>query len=361
MKVVMDALILDRTPSGIGQYIRHLAPYLAARHPDDEWWAMVRTGFALPGFRNVALAPERLSNFGRLVTEQLRAPGWLRRTGYDVVHFPDYRAPLTPLPRLVLTVHDLAVLRYPETFTRVQRQVKVAFLRRSTTRAAHVIVPSRATRDDLVDLLDIPPDRIAVVPHGVEPAQPTVALSPHPRPYLLFVGTLEPRKNLVRLIEGYAQVAERRADMPDLILIGRPGWLYQATFEAARRTKVGDRVLFLGYVANDALPTWYRHAVGFCFPSLYEGFGMPVLEAMAYGCPVLTADRGATKEVAEGAALLVDPDSVDAIAHGIERLVSDHTLVTTLRAAGWERARQHSWEAAADATYAVYRTVAGLD
>lgn len=358
MKVVLDALILDRTPSGIGQYVRHLAPALARQYPEDEWWALLRAGFSLPGFHGVELSRSELTNLGRLLIEQVRIPRYLSRVGYDVVHFTDYRAPLRRLPRTVLTVHDLAFFRYPETFTATQGRLKRWFLQQSAPRAARIIVPSQATRDDLVDLIRVPADRIAVIPHGVEAEQPTNATSPHPRPYLLFVGTLEPRKNLVRLVEAYAELARRRADIPDLVVIGRRGWLYEATFEAVRRTQLQERVLFLGYVPNPELPTWYRHAVAFCFPSLYEGFGMPVLEAMAYGCPVLTSDRGATKEVGQGAALLVDPEDVDAIVRGLDRLISEPGLADALRTAGLEKARQSTWTATAMATFAVYRQVA---
>lgn len=361
MKVVLDALIYDQHPSGIGQYVRQLAEALAEGFPEDDWEALVRPGVTLPGFHAHEMGRADLTTWRRLLIEQVQAPPALRSLGYDVVHFTDYRRPLLPLARTVVTVHDLAAFRYPETFSAGQRRLKQWFLRQSVRRADRIIVPSASTEADLVNILGVDPERVAIVPHGVTPVLIPPGPSPRPRPYLLFVGTLEPRKNLVRLIEAYAKVRDRLSDVPDLVIIGRRGWLYQPILRAVEDHHLADRVIFLGYVPRSYLPSWYQHAVGFCFPTLYEGFGLPVLEAMAADCPVMTANRGAAREVAEGAALLVDPENVDAIAEGMSSLIVGADVGATLRAAGRERARLYPWARTAAATRAVYQIVSEGD
>jgi glycosyltransferase involved in cell wall biosynthesis len=263
-------------------------------------------------------------------------PRQAARDGVDVLHCPAHRGPLRSRIPLVLTVHDLAVLRQPQTFNRWTRTYSRLVLPRLARAAARVIVVSEFTGREAVELLGVDERRVRVIPHGVEaPFSPEGPAADGE--YVLAVATLEPRKNLERVAE-----AARRAGI-ELRVVGAPGW--------------GEvRVESLGFVDDERLAELYRGAVALVYPSLYEGFGLPVLEAMACGTPVVTSTGSAPAELADGAAVLVDALDVDAIATGIAEAARRRE---ELRAAGLERARRYTWEAAAQATAAVYREAAG--
>jgi len=268
----------------------------------------------------------------------VRDTGWylgalpVAARGDDVLHLPAHRGPLLSGSPLVVTLHDLAVLRHPETFNRWTRDYSRVVLPRLAQAATRVIAVSEFTAREAVELLGVAEERIRVIPHGVE--EPFTPHGPAAGgDYVLAVGTLEPRKNLPRVI-----LAAERAGL-DVRVVGAPGW--------------GDvDVESLGYVHDDELARLYRGAACIVYPSLYEGFGLPVLEGMATGTPVVTSAGSAPAELADGAAVLVDPLDVDAIAAGIEEAVARRD---ELRTAGLERARGFSWQAAAEATAEVYR------
>jgi glycosyltransferase involved in cell wall biosynthesis len=259
----------------------------------------------------------------------------------------------------VATVHDLAFLDHPEWYT--PRGVR--FFRRGTelarTRADAVVVPSEATAADC-RRHGVDPGRIHVVPHGVtvpavdgaDVARLRDRLGLH-RPYVLWCGTREPRKNLPGLLAGFALVAARRDLDLDLVLVGPDGW---GDTGAAPDRGLADRVRAVGFLPPADLAAAYAGAAVFCYPSLVEGFGMPVLEAMAHGVPVVTSAGSAMAEVAGDAAVLVDPHDPPAIAAGIEAALADRRARA---AAGRAVAERHTWQAAADRLAAVYRSVAG--
>jgi glycosyltransferase involved in cell wall biosynthesis len=259
-----------------------------------------------------------------------------RARGADVLHCPTYYGPFASRTPLVVTVHDVAVLRHPDTFPAWTRLYAPRAVPRVLRAAARVIAVSEFTKRELIELLGVAEEKIRVVPNAVEPE-----FAPGgPRTegeYVLAVGTLEPRKNLARL-----EQAARHAGI-DLRVVGAPGW--------GRVSANG----WLGRVADEELARLYRGAACLAYPSLYEGFGIPILEAMACGTPVVTSRGGATEEVAGGAAVLVDPLDVDSIAAGIEEALARRD---ELRALGLERVREYSWDATAQATLDVYREVA---
>jgi glycosyltransferase involved in cell wall biosynthesis len=317
VKVALDVSPLRQTRAGTARYLNGLL------------------GAGLPG---VELHPVAFGGPGR-ATAAVRDTVWYLGVlpflagGADVLHCPTYRAPVRCSTPVVVTVHDLAVFRYPETFRRWTRTYSRRLVPLVVRAASRVIAVSEFTKRELVELLDVPEERVAVVANAVEP----VFAPEGPRAegdYVLAVGTLEPRKNLARL----AQAATRLG--VELRIVGARGW---------GRVELPGSVRWLGEVPDEELAALYRGAGCLAYPSLYEGFGIPVLEAMACGCPVVTSAGGACEEVAGGAAVLVDPLEVESIADGIERARDG--------AAGIERARAFSWEAAAAATAAVYREV----
>jgi glycosyltransferase involved in cell wall biosynthesis len=257
------------------------------------------------------------------------------RDGVDVLHCPGHRGPLRSHVPLVLTIHDLAVLRHPENFNRWTRLYSRLLLPRLARAAARVIAVSDFTAREAVELLGVDEARVRVIPHGVEaPFKPEGPKAEGE--YVLAVGTVEPRKNLARLAE-----AARAVGM-ELRVAGAPGW-------------GAVDVQAIGYVDDDELARLYRGSAALVYPSLYEGFGLPVLEAMASGTPVVTSAGTAPAEVADGAAVLVDPLDTEAIAAGIQEAVRRRE---ELRAAGLERAKGFTWSAAARATVEVYREAA---
>lgn len=281
----------------------------------------------------------------------------------DLLFVPSHVIPLAHPPSVV-TIHDLGYLAFPEAHT-ARRRLELHLTTRWSVRAARrVIAISAATREALVRRYGADPARVAVVHHGLaagfrpvaDPAELAAARLRHglAEPYLLYVGTVQPRKNLARLIEAFARAtAGGDGPRPLLAIAGRRGWLTDTIERRAMELGVAGRVRFLGYLPEIDLAPLLSGALAFLFPSLYEGFGMPVLEAMACGAPVLTSTTSALPEVAGDAALLVDPADTAAIAAGITRLVDDGALRAELRARGLERAARFTWERCAHATLAV--------
>ena len=355
MRIGIDCRIAHYTPGGTGVYTRRLAQALAAL-PDvasDELLLLEAARSREP------IAPG--ARGGRLFTpshhpwEQRLLPLEIAVRRLDVLHSPDYIPPFVRTCRSVITVHDLAFLRWPELLTPDSRAYFNRQIQRAVRSADAIIAVSQATKQDLIELLGVPPEQIRVVYEaaGYEPAVPepdwleTQGLPPD---YVLFAGTFEPRKNLPRLIEAFAEV-RRRGFAGKLVLAGRPGWLAQPVLEAVERH--ADDVL-----VREVDPRLYAGARALAFPSLYEGFGLPLLEAMRVAVPVLTSNLSSLPEVAGDAALLVDPLDVDAIANGLWRILSDADLAAQLSAKGRARAREFSWERAARETLDVYHSLA---
>lgn len=286
----------------------------------------------------------------------------------DLFHGTSYSLPRRSRAKMVATVHDLALLRHPEWGTRSLVQM-VRRAVRELPAAARVIAVSESTRNELIEFCDLPPERICVVHNGcgsefhrLDTGQCRERIERELRiggPFVLHVGTLEPRKNLANLIAAFAQVRLAGADHHRLVLVGADGWGSASIHRAAVAHGVAASVRFVGRVASDLLPALYSAADVVAYPSLHEGFGLPVLEAMACGTPVVAANRAAIPEIAGDAALLVDPEIPEEIAAAICRCLQDETLAADLHRRGIERAAEFTWERAAARTIAVYREILG--
>jgi glycosyltransferase involved in cell wall biosynthesis len=309
-----------------------------------------------------------------ILWNRLRLPIYADRLagGADVLHAPDFVLPPTATARTVVTIHDLSFLTLPE----VHDPGNVAYLKSrvpgAVRRASRIIAVSETTRQDVIRHLRVRPERVITVPNGVElhfqplPAPDLAAQAPAarrrlglPPRYILHVGTIEPRKNLVRLIGAYmGLVAAGRDDGHDLVLAGRRGWMYDSVFQAAEDSGLRPRIHFLDYVPEPDLPLLYNLATVFVYPSLYEGFGLPLLEALACGTPVVAARTPSLVEVAGSAAMLIDPQDETAITLALELLIESPAKRQNLHQAGLARAAHYPWSAAARLMLGVYAGLA---
>jgi glycosyltransferase involved in cell wall biosynthesis len=308
----------------------------------------------------------------RLIWMQLRLPTSIASAQPDICHFPNYLGPI--LTRLnapfVVTMHDMSIYRYPQLQPLKTVAVHRAVVPVLASRAAMIIADSESSRQDILRHLRIGAERVRVVHAGIGP-QFTEYLQPGQpdgdevrrrygltSPYVLTVGTLEPRKNHRRLIQAFSSLVQQERIPHHLVIAGARGWKDRALLEEVRRSPVASRIHVLGYVPAADLPALYRSAEAFAFPSLYEGFGLPVLEALACGAPSLISSDPALTEVAgEGTAVVVDAESVQDISAGLYRLLSDPSLASPLRARGFARASQFSWDRCARQMLQLYREV----
>ncbi len=394
MRIVFDGTAAVRQRAGIGRFARGLLRGLAGID-DLNSYTLVTVGRARLSRDDVEVPVHHL--WLRLpLSERLARIGWHRLRilpspasaipGASVFFTPDFALPRPGRTPSILTVHDLSFLVHPECADAGLRRYLVDEVPRSIRQAAAVVAVSRTTAHALQTLLGVDSGRIAVVPNGVdaafrplpaaggaEPAPPPYGLQ---RGYLLSVGTLEPRKNYLRLLQAFSALKKRLlrsgwsagpdvpregARMPhdlQLVIAGREGWQFEPIFREVARLGLEQSVRFFANAADPDLLALYRHAGGYVCPSLYEGFGIPPLEAMACGVPVASSTGGALPEVLEDAALYFDPLDVESMSRAIERLLTDASCSGLLRERGFVRAGQYTWARAGQAALDLFRRVA---
>ena len=375
--------LLYRTPGGTGRYTARLVSLLTAVFPDDTvvpFTAWHRRETAERAFRTFGLPVTASARWARLpVTRRVLFDAWnvlalpalpllspsLRSV--DLVHAPSVAVPPRRRVPLVVTVHDAAPALFPGSFPRHGRWFHERGFDAAARRADLVITVSRSAAAEIVSNTAIPEARVRVVPNGVdhEPARPEEVAATLERhglddgPYVLWVGTFEPRKNLGTLVTAFAKAVSTGTIAHRLVLVGPRGWLGGELIAPGVQDRLGGRLRKLGAVSEPELRALYSGADLFALPSRHEGFGLPVLEAMVQGTPVLSADIPALREVAGDAALFVPPDDVDGWAEALVRLVTDAGLRRDLIAAGRLRASEFSWERTARGTRGVYLEALG--
>jgi glycosyltransferase involved in cell wall biosynthesis len=296
---------------------------------------------------------------------QLELPLLLRKLKPDLVHYTNYLAPVVGDTPYVVSFHDMTLLLFPHLHTTKKRLLTSSLIPRVARRARLILTPSEASREDVVRLLGVDPARVRTIPYAApDDFRPSTrgpeALAEYgiAPPYLLYVGTLEPRKNLPRALRAFGRIAPAHPDCR-FVLVGQRGWSYDEVLRETARPDLAARVVLPGYVREEHLTLLYTHAAALVYPSLYEGFGFPVVEAMACGTPVLTSRSSSMTEIADGAAILVDPTDESALADGLSALLSDAALRGDLREKGLARVARYSWDRTARETVQAYREALG--
>lgn len=371
MRIAIDAHSVGTKLAGNESYAVNLIEALAQIDNANTYTLYVTTDEARKRFHN------RWPNFKvrstlphtPLIRIPLTLSAELRKNPVDVLHVQFTSPPFCPCP-VVVSIHDLSFEHLPETFKRRSRTQLKLTVRHSARRAARILSLSEHGRRDLIETYGISPDHIDVIPlaapdhfcpvtdnRELQRVRHNYGIDGE---YILAVGSIQPRKNLGRLIKAFASLrADGSADkLPKLVLVGKPAWLYDETLRTLDQTGVKEAVILTGYVPEADLPALYSGALCFAYPSYFEGFGLPPLEAMKCGAPVIVGNRTSLPEVVGDAALQVDPFDVDAIAAALKRLLHDEQLRSELSRKGRERARAFSWRETAAQTLKVYEQVA---
>jgi len=372
MLLAVDATALPPSPVGAGQYIIHLIRALPQVAGDARFLVYVqphgRELIGLPENGILRFAPvPRMAPAHRLVWEQTAFPALLRRSGADVLLSPHYTMPLSkPLPQVVV-FHDMTFFLYPRLHVPGKRYFFRWMIRLSARRADRLLAVSESTRRDAIRLGGAPPGKITATPLGVTPdfrpiedaarLEAVRARYRLPTRFVLFVGLLEPRKNLSGLLRAFQRVALACPEV-SLVVVGRKGWMYEQALSLVDALHLTPQVHFTGYVAQEDLPLVYNLSEVVAYPSLYEGFGLPVLEAMACGCPVVTSDRSAMPEIVGNAGVLLPPEDPDALASALIRLLHSPAERARLAAAARRRAAAFTWQRTARLTLDVCRSLA---
>ncbi len=364
MRIGIDARLVYYSQAGIGQYILHLVSGLAKVDTENEYVLLQSrkdetTILEQPNFRRVSLwtpSHHRLERYSLNVE--------LMRLGLDVLHSPDFIPPHRPSCQSVITVHDLAFLLYPHFLTKESARY-YGYIDEAVRWTDHIIAVSESTKRDTIQHLGVPEDKITVVHEAANPIfRPVDREEAREQvrhrhgvdgPFVLFVSTIEPRKNVPTLLRAVWQLIERYKDKVHLVLAGGKGWLYEDAFAVVDELHLDDRVHFVGRVTSEELLYLYNAAELLAHPAFYEGFGLPPLEAMACGLPVIVSNVASLPEVVSDAGLLIDPHDVDELTVAMWRLLNDQDLRQEMSEKGLRQAARFSWERAARETLEIYQ------
>lgn len=357
MKIGINVQLSVGEKTGIGNYIYYLTKALNCIDPINDYCYFTYQKYLSQG------------SWLRILWEQFILPRDIKKEGADVIHLPDYALPIMDMGSrpYIITVHDLAFIFYPETFSKGKLLTKLLLIKPSLAKARRIIAVSENTKKDLIDVYKIPAEKIRVVYNGVDVDQfkpldkqdvekqlQDLGLIPG---YILYIGTLEPRKNVPTIIKAYKALKEKYKIREKLVIGGGKGWLYDDIFRLVSELNLIEDIIFTGYVKAEDLPYLYNGAAVFVYPSLYEGFGFPPIEAMACGVPVVTGNVSSLPEVVGDAGIQISPTDVEAVASAIYKIISDPVHAAELSDRGLERCKRFTWEETAKKTMAVYREV----
>jgi len=368
MRIAIDAHSVGTQLAGNATYAASIIDALAAIDQKNDYTLYVTLPEAVERYagRWPNFQARRMMAHTPIIRIPLSLSWELRRRPVDIL-FVQYTAPPLSPCKVVTAIHDISYEHLPETFNRRSVMQMKLTIRHTARHAAHIITPSEYSRQDIIETYKIPASKITSVPQA--PAYLKKVGDPKeiarvrkryglPDEFILGVGSIQPRKNLVRLIEAYARLSS--AGVPPLVLVGRSAWLADDTFDAVRKRNIEDRVIFTGFVPDEDLASLYSGAMFFVYPSFFEGFGLPPLEAMQCGTPVIAGNKTSIPEVVGDAGLLVDPYDIDALADAMQKLLSDDSLRNALKQKGSERVKAFSWSRTARQTLDIFERI-GLE
>ena len=369
MHIAIDAHQVGTQLAGNATYITSLIEALAEIDQKNEYTLYVTKPVAAEKYSNrwTNFSVRHIAPHNPFIRIPFSMNVELRRRPADVL-FVQFTAPPFAPCKVVTMIPDISYEHLPETFKRRERLQMKLTIRHTAKTAAHIITPSEYSRQDLIETYNLSLGKISMIPHAAprffKPVTDAVEIQRVRRKYklngefILAVGSIQPRKNLARLIEAYSILIKRRENVPPLVLVGKKAWLFEETFRATSSHGVENRVQFTDFVPDEDLPALYSAAACFVYPSFFEGFGLPPLEAMQCGAPVIAGNRTSLPEVVGDAGLLVDPFDTNAIADALEKLISDKDLREDLSRRGLERAKKFSWLETARRTLSVFEKVA---
>ncbi|HVS82616.1 MAG TPA: glycosyltransferase family 1 protein [Pyrinomonadaceae bacterium] len=374
MRIGLDGFPLLTPRTGVGHYTFELARALARLAPSDEFELVAPgpfPGSIIEDIRrncpdNLRAVNAEASSIRRRRWWAVGLPLYLRKASLDLFHGTNYEVPLWSKRRSVLTIHDLSILLHPDTHQadlarRARRRLPV--MARS---ASMIITATECVRREICQHLHVKPDRVVVTPYAprsgfqampAEQANQTKRRFGVEDEFILFVGTVEPRKNLLTLVRAFEQVLRQTSRRPQLVVVGAEGWLMDELFAFIKESAISDRLRLTGYLDDDDLRALYSSCTVFVYPSIYEGFGLPPLEAMACGAPVIASNIATFQETLGDVAQLVESNDAEALAKRIVEFLENEDRRRTLSAAGLEHAGKFSWERTARLTLEVYREV----
>jgi len=375
MRIAFDVSYIQKNRAGIGRHALQLIKSLLQVDRHNEYvlhgWSLGLDVDLISRLQthNSHLSTARIpGDVKRLYWNRLRTPSIETFVGnVQIFHSTDPFLPPTKNAKAICTVHDLAYKRFPEMFEpRVPSWDK--YVQRSVHSADAIIVPSQQTKSDLIEMLQVSTERVHIVQPPVDECfSSTKNISENEivkqkfqltKPFILFVGTFEPRKNISAIVKGFEQVQEESRPDVDLVLVGKQGWLYDETLRTINSSPVKSHIHYLEYVSDNELASLYRQALCFVYPSLYEGYGFPILEAMASGVPIITSNTSSLRELADGVALLVDPRSIQDIAEAMTMLITNEVRRVEMRQRGLHIIQQFTADAAAKKVLDIYTSLA---
>ena len=386
MRINFDAEpVCAPQPTGIGMVEIELCKRMIKKYPENDYlftcFSLRHNGEKRERIRSRAEGKAKIKIFPLLSSGLYKMIGSVLPLPYrmffggrsEITHFFNFVIPFGVRGKRVCTIHDLAFKRYPETVNLKTRKYLEYSIKKTIKRADKIVVVSKFTADELTELYGVPSEKIAVIYNGVdfdlyngnidrEAADAVLEKRELERgKYFFYLGTIEPRKNIYRMVGAYAKCAMRLKaegkEVPKLVLGGKLGWYYDEILERIKKENIEDNIRLLGYVDENEKPSLYSGALAFTFPSLYEGFGLPIAEAMACGTPVLTSNSTSLAEIAGDSAILCDAMSEEDMAEGMYRLATEPELRAELSAKGPMRAREFDWDASAEKLYKLYGEV----
>lgn len=376
MEIGINALKLyasqDYRNAGISNYVRQLTTHLLECGESNHYTLF--TNNLMPQWQESTrhaptIVTSRLPTahpIPRILWEQTVLAWHTARDRLDVLHCPLNVIPLAAACPTVLTIHDLTFLRYPRLFPRLKQLYLRLFTRMSARNASAVVTDSASTRDDVVNMLGVPEDQVHVVypaadadycPRTQDECSAFRAAKGLPHGYVLYVGTLEPRKNVDVLIRAFGRVMREEQSPHSLVLAGGKGWMTQSIQGAIAESGIGERLIMPGYVAREELPLWYSGADLLVYPSTYEGFGYPVLEAMSSGTPVIASKTSSLPEIVGDAGVLVPPREESQLTAAMASILTDRNLAESLRTRGLSQAERFSWTESVRTCLSLYQSL----